>query len=298
MASQPATTDRPPVILTDGTCDLPPATFQEYPIHVVRQQITFGEETYRDMTLDQFFARVAQTTDHPATHPIAEEDFLQKYAELGADGTPILSIHLSTGLSQTVFFARRAALQRSGQSITVWDSKMTSGGLGLQVLTAARAIKAGYPADRIIPLLEETYQKGNMYFCLNDLNFLYRGGRIGRVSFHVAQTLHLKPIITVSKEGPTAGTYITGAERPYTMQAAVDALVRHVVKDVEPRSKLRVMILYSGSAFTELVSKLDEKLRERFDCIYLETLAIGPVLAVHTGPGALGIAYVAGDWPV
>jgi DegV family protein with EDD domain len=301
MDAQPAHVDRPPVILTDTACDLPPAAFHDYPIHVIPQKIFFGEETFRsgiDMTVDQFFERLAQSSTLPTTQPATEEEFAQKYTELGADGTPILSIHISTGLSEMTLIARRAARQCSSQVITIWDSKMASGGMGLQVLTAARAIKAGYTIDEIIPLLEQTYHAGNMYFCLNDLNYLYRGGRIGRVSYHVAQTLRLKPIITVSKAGQTTGTYVTGAERPYTMQAAVDALVRHVAIDITPHSKMRAMILYSGKAVTELVKQLDEKLRDRFDCVYLEILPIAPVLSVHTGPGALGIAYVVGDWPV
>jgi fatty acid-binding protein DegV len=137
-----------------------------------------------------------------------------------------------------------------------------------------------------------------MFFCLNDLTNLHRGGRIGKVSFYVAQTLRLKPIITVSKEGQSAGTYISGTERPHTMQAAVDALFRHVAREIEPRGKLRTIILQSGDTSGELAQQLAEKLCERFDCKYLETLLVAPVLAVHTGENALGITFAAGDWPV
>jgi DegV family protein with EDD domain len=301
MTVPPAHADRPPVIVTDATCDLPPAVFQEFNIHVLRQRILFGEETYRtgvDMTTAQLFERMARGDVHPTTAPPPEEDFIQTYTALRDEGRPILSIHISLGLSETVLNARRAAPRLTGQSITVWDSKMTSGALGLQVLTAARAAKAGYTVDKIVPLLQQTFDRSNMFFCLNDLTNLHRGGRIGKVSFYVAQTLRLKPIITVSKEGQTAGTYISGTERPHTMQAAVDALFRHVAREIEPRGKLRTIILQSGDITGELAQQLAGKLCERFDCKYLEILLVAPVLAVHTGENALGITFVAGDWPV
>ena len=288
--------------MTDASCDLPPAVFQEYNIHVVPQRITIGKETYRsgiDITTAQMFERLASSTsDVLTTSPISEADFVQKYTELGADGAPILSIHIGLGLSETVLAGRRAAAHLNNQKITVWDSKMTSGGLGLQVLTAARAVKAGYTIEQIKPLLQQTFDASNMFFCLNDLTNLFHGGRIGKVSYYVAQTLRLKPIITVSKEGETAGTYISGTERPHTLAAAVDALVRHVVKDTDPHGKVRVMILYSGDMARELAEQLREKLCERFGCTYMEVLPVAPVIAVHTGLNALGIAYAAGDWPV
>jgi DegV family protein with EDD domain len=302
MSAQPDSTNRPPIILTDATCDLPPAVFQEYGIQVMPLKIFFDKETYRsgeNMTAEQFYKRLARGDVHPTTVPPTNEEMVEKYRALSADGVPILSIHLSLGLSQTVQVARRAAHQlRDEMSITVVDSKMVSGSLGLQVLAAARAAQAGHTVEQIIPILHQTYEAGNIFFCLSDLTHLYRGGRIGRVSYYVAQTLRLKPIITVSKEGQTVGTYISGAERPHSMQAAVDALVRHVARQVEPRGKVRAQILYSGSSMIELAAQLDRKLRERFDCVFLETMPVAPVLAVYTGPTALGIAFAVGEWAV
>jgi DegV family protein with EDD domain len=260
MSAQSARTDHPPVILTDATCDLPPAVFQEYAIQVMPLTIFFGEETYRsgeNITPEQLHQRLARGDVQPSTVPPTDEEFMEKYRALSAGGAPVLSIHVSLGLSQTVQVARRAAHQlREEASITVVDSRMVSGSLGLQVLAAARAVRAGCPVEQIIPLLQQTYDAGNIFFCLNDLTSLYRGGRIGRVSYHVAQTLRLKPIITVSKEGQTIGTYISGTERPHSMQAAVDALVRHVGRQVAPHGKVRVQILYSGSSMAELAISL------------------------------------------
>jgi DegV family protein with EDD domain len=302
MCAQPARTNRPPIILTDATCDLPPAIVQEYAIQVIPLEIVFGEETYRsgeNITAEQFYERLERGDVHPTTTPPTHEEMVEKYRALGTSGAPVLSIHVSVGLSQTAQVARRAALQlRDEMSITVSDSKMVSGSLGLQVLTAARAARAGYTVEQIVPLLHQTYEAGNIFFCLSDLTHLYRGGRIGRVSYHVAQTLRLKPIITVSKEGQTVGTYISGAERPHSMQAAVNALVRHVAQQVEPHGKVRALVLYSGRSMIELAAQLNDILRERFDCVFLDTRPVAPVLAVYTGPTGLGIAFAGGEWAV
>jgi DegV family protein with EDD domain len=180
----------------------------------------------------------------------------------------------------------------------VWNSRTTSVELGLQVLTAARAAQAGCGVEQIVSLLEKTYEASRMMFCLDDLSYLHKGGRIGRVSFHVAQTLRLKPIITVSKSGETIGTYIPAAERLHSLKAAVDAFVRAVAKITPAQTPLRVLIAISSDTNADLADDLRTKLAERFECRFLETTPISPVLAVHIGPRALGVAFVPGDWDV
>ncbi len=247
------------------------------------------------MDLVQFADQLKVGDVHPSTSQPTVNDFRQMY-ELFA-GRPILSIHISEGLSGTVNAARQAAAQLPNQSITVHDSKTISAALGLQVLTAARAAQAGTTVEQILPLLEKTYAAGNLLFTLDDLSYLVKGGRIGSVQYAIAQTLHIKPIITVSKAGDTRGTYIT-AGRIRSLNKAVDAFVAHVRADVGEGSKLRAMIFHGMGNTPELAARIGDQLKQHFDCVFLTTAYSTPVLGVHVGPLALDLGYAAGDWDV
>jgi DegV family protein with EDD domain len=300
MTTDSAPEDRPPIIVTDSTCDLPPGRYDQYDIRLVPLKVMFGEESYRsgiDMDLPQFVERLERGDTHPTTSQPTVDDFATLYEGLIDTGRPILSIHVSEGLSGTVNAARLAAQRFPDAAISVWNSGTISAALGMQVLAAARAAAAGYSVEHILPLLEQTHAQTDLLFSLDDLSFLAKGGRIGAVQYHVAQALHIKPIITVSKSGDTAGTYIS-AGRVRSLEKAVAAFVRHIVDDVGAGGQLRAMTFHGVGRTPELAARLGEKLQENFDCVFLETAYSTPVLGVHVGPLALDIAYAAGDWPV
>ena len=294
----------PPVIVTDSTCDMPSELFDEYQIHLLPLRIMFGDESYRsgiDMQLAEFAERLERGDVHPTSSQPTVGDFVEKYRELAPLGRPILSIHISEGLSGTVNAARQAVQTVRADypdlAVTVWDSGTISAALGLQVLTAARAAAAGYSTEQIIPLLEETHAQANLLFTLEDLSYLVRGGRIGAVRYHVAQTLKIKPVITVSKSGDTAGTY-TSAGRVRSLDKAVTTFVRQVVNDVGPGNPVRVMGFYGIGRTPQLIEAIGNQLREQVDLVYWASAPSTPVLGVHVGPLALDIGYVPGDWPV
>lgn len=289
-----------PIIITDSTCDLPPDLFTHYGIRLIPLRIQFGQETYQsgvDMDLTRFVQRLEVGDVHPSSSQPTVPDFKQVYESLADQGCPILSIHISEGLSGTINAARQAAQQLPGQSITVWDSRTISAALGFQVLTAARAAAAGYSVERILPLLEHTHAASNLLFTLEDLSYLVKGGRIGQVEYQIAQVLKIKPVITVSKTGHTRGTYIS-AGRVRSLPKAVDAFVDHINKEIGAGSKLRAMVFYGMGNTPTLAERLTDQLQQRFDCVFLESAYSTPVLAVHVGPLAFAIGYAAGDWEV
>ncbi|MBI5957770.1 MAG: DegV family protein [Chloroflexi bacterium] len=289
-----------PIIITDSTCDLPPDLFTRYQIGLIPLRIQFGQETYQsgvDMNLEQFAKRLQVGDVHPSTSQPTVPDFKQVYEALADQGRPILSLHISEGLSGTVNAARQAAQQLPGQPITIWDSQTISAALGLQVLTAARAAQAGYSVEQILPLLTNARAASNLLFTLEDLSYLVKGGRIGRVQYHVAQTLNIKPLITVSKSGDSIGTYTT-AGRVRSLPKAVDAFVDHIAHEIGEGSKLRAMVFYGIGDTPTLAARLVDKLKQRFDCVFIESAFSTPVLGVHVGPLALDIGYAAGDWEV
>lgn len=287
-----------PILVTDAGCDLPPADFERYGVHVAPLKILFGEESYRsgvDITHEQFYARLAQGDVHPTTSQPTVPDFVELYRKLGAPGAPILSIHLSEGLSGTVNVARQAAQQLPELDITVHDTGTLTGAEGFQVLVAARAFEAGCSVSEVLPLLAETHAATNLLFTVEDLSYLYRGGRIGSVRYQVGQLLSIKPIVTVEKHGPKAGTYIS-AGRARSLAKAGDIFIERAAEAAGPGGKLRAVAVY-GSDST-LADAVIERLKREFDLVYGAAVPTAPVLGVHVGPGALGLIYAPGDWPV
>lgn len=289
---------RPPIIVTDAACDLPADALETYAIHVAPLTLLFGDKAFRsgiDITPDEFYRRLAASDVHPTTSQPTMTEFADLYRRLGAKDQPILSIHLSEGLSGTVNAARQAARTVPDIPVTVYDSGTLTAALGLQALTAARAARAGYSVEQILPLLEHTRETGGMFFTVDDLSYLHRGGRIGSVRYQIGQMLHIKPIITVAKTGPKAGAYVQ-VGRARSMAKAVDVFVSQIAEHVDAGGKLRAISLYGDSP--ELAEQLNRRLAETFDCVYLEMMPTAPVLGVHVGPKALGVGYAGGDWPV
>jgi DegV family protein with EDD domain len=287
-----------PIIITDAACDLPPAVIDQYDIHVAPLKILFGEETYRsgvDMSHEQFYRRLARGDVHPTTSQPTVPDFVALYRDLAQHGEPVLSLHLSEGLSGTVNVARQAAKLLPDLPITVHDCGTLSAAQGIQVLTAARAAHAGCDVDQIIPILKREYENGDMLFSVEDLSYLHRGGRIGSVRYQIGQALSIKPIVTVCKTGPKAGTYVS-AGRARSLSKAIDVFVEHITKQAGAGAKLRAVTLFGSDP--ALAIQLNKRLKEVFDCVYLDMVPTAPVLGVHVGPGALGIGYALGNWPV
>lgn len=289
-----------PIIVTDTTCDLPSATVTEYGIHVVPHRITFGDKTYLsgvEINQAQVFEHLLKgelaTTDAPTL-----EQFRAHYDMVIKEKRPVLSLHASRGLSETVTVAENASRSITDPPITVWDSRMVSAGLALLVLAAARASKAGWDAARILAMLNDEYKRTHFHFCADDLIYLFRGGRIGRVSYHVARTLGLRPIITISKEGETTGTYVSATDRPRSLKSAADTFVRMVGRETPARSKIRALVLYGDEKSQVLANGIVTQLKEEFDCVYIDTAPTTPVLGAHSGPHALGFGFMPGDWPV
>ncbi len=287
----------PPAIVTDAACDLPPAWFEQYDIHVAPLKILFGEESFRsgvDITHAEFYERLARKDVHPTTTQPTVNDFVEIYTPLLERRVPVLSIHISEGLSGTVNVARLAAQQMPPGAVTVWDSGTLSSALGLHVMMAARAARAGQSVEAILPLLKLTHEQVELLFTVGDLSYLHRGGRIGSVRYQIGQVLHIKPIITVSKEGDTAGTYVSKG-RARSMSKAIDQFVEIVAGVVGEGNKLRAISLYGDD--DTLATQLNAALAQRFDCVTLDKLPTAPVLGVHVGPEALGLGFAGGDWP-
>ena len=214
-------------------------------------------------------------------------DFTAVFEPLLADGGEVVSVHISGGLSGTPEAARQAkeALERDGgggERIVVVDSTTAAGGLGMMVLAAAKAAADGASAAEVAGPVAEARREFKMWFAIDTLEFLKRGGRIGAASAWIGSTLKVKPILTVDNE-------MTPVERVRTSSRAFERLVDYARQRHEAGADA-----WSAQhiAAPEACARLVERCSEVFGCEPTIVSELGPVLAAHTGPGLLGVGAV------
>ena len=170
-------------------------------------------------------------------------------------------------------------------NITIVDTKTLSGAAGWQVAAAARAVKAGWSMEQILPLLARIGDASDSLYTLKELRYLIHGGRISHMKGLIASLLNIKPLIGVEKVG---GTYEQlGQARSF--KGAVKGLVDLVAKQHTPGSALRVQVLHSANP--EGAAMLREQMDQRFDCTWLPLGTLSLVLGAHTGPSRVGVGY-------
>lgn len=278
-------------IVTDSTAYIPPDMVRGFEIHSVPLQVIWGEETFRDgidLQPDQFYARLSVAKVNPTTSQPSPAAFKEVYEKLAEQGFDILSMHISSKLSGTIDSATQAKASLPKINIEIHDSLSTSMCLGFQVLSVARAAEQGATLRECVALAEQARENSGVLFLLNTLEFLRRGGRIGGAQAFLGTALNLKPILEVR------GGRVEGIDRVRTWNKAVERLLDLFEERVARRTPLRIAGL-SGGAFEE-ASALVERARQRFGVSEVtETLVspVSPVIGVHTGPGVVGLAYLA-----
>lgn len=276
-------------IVTDSAADLTPDEIASLGLTVAPLYIRFpdGEVRSSDVTPDEFYDRLqAMAPDVPTTAQPSQGTFADLYADLAKQDHDILSIHISSGLSGTLHAARLGAGDTHGAEVTVVDSMTLSGGQRFQVLAAASAIRAGWTKDAILGLLDRIRASTEVVFTLETLDYLARGGRIGRVQALAGALLHIKPVIHVSKAD---GKYST-VGKARTMQRAQEQIVEHLAAMYGADQPLWVSVMHGKLA--QQAEALSRALQSRVQVARMEILRISPVLGVHTGPGLVGAVAV------
>lgn len=274
-----------PAIVTDSAADLLPDEIEALGITVVPLYIQFpeGEVKAEDISPDEFYDRLqAMRPEIPTTAMPAPGMFAEIYREIAQKGREIISIHISSGLSGTIEAARLGATQ-AGVDVTLVDTKTLSGGERFQVLAAALAAKAGWSKEAILERLEHIRAATEVIYTLETLEYLARGGRIGRARALLGSLLKIKPVIMVDKAD---GKYSTVGQAR-TLQRALRMIVDHLAQVYEPQTPLWLSVMHGQ--FATPAEKLAQLLRERLSVAKLEVLRISPVLGVHTGPGIVGV---------
>jgi DegV family protein with EDD domain len=278
-------------VVTDSTAYLPAAMIDEHGIHVVPLYIVFGgDRTVPETEITDypaFFQELRAAESLPTTSQPSVGDFVSVYEPLLAEGREVVSLHISGGLSGTPEAAGQAALAlerdgKGGERVRVVDSTTAAGGLGLLVLTAAHAAERGENAGAVEQQVHEAREELKMWFALDTLEFLKRGGRIGPARAWIGSTMKVKPILTLENE-------MTPVERVRTSSRMLERMVDYARQRHESGADAWAVQHINAP---DMCSQLVERCREVFGREPVIVSEIGPVLSAHTGPGLLGVGSI------
>ncbi|MCX6079270.1 MAG: DegV family protein [Chloroflexi bacterium] len=278
-------------IVTDSTAYIPKDIIDQYKITVVPLVLIWGEQTYEDgvsIQPDEFYQRLSTAKILPTTSQASIINMQSAFAGLIEQGFEVLGIFLSSKLSGTMQSAIQAReLLASGQEkVVIIDSNSTAMAMGFQVLAAARAAEAGASLNDCVQLVNKARECSGVYFVVDTLEFLHRGGRIGGAQRLLGTALNLKPILAL-QDGK-----VEAMERIRTKNKAIDRLIEIIAAETAGKSLVRLALLQAnvpveGRELLERATKIINPIESIFT-------SLSPVVGSHTGPGTLGLAYMTG----
>lgn len=284
-------------VVCDSTSYLPRELVASRGIELVSLYVSLDGDQRRELDVtdyEDFYERLRTARGATTSQP-SVGDFLAVYEPLLAAGREIVSIHISAGISGTFEAANQArerliAEGKGGERIRVFDSRSACGGTGLCALGAAAAAAAGGDGEAVLARARETREALKMWFAIDTLEYLRRGGRIGGASAWIGGALKIKPILTLEEE-------ITPVERVRTRARSLDRL-RDYARQRQADGADGWVVQHIQD--TETAATLIDDCREIFGCEPAFVSEIGPVIGAHIGPGLLGVGSVPRsliDWP-
>ena len=277
-----------PVAVVSDTCHyISPQLLADYAIHQVSLYVHWGDEVTRESEIgsyDDYYERLRTATDLPTTSQPSIGDFLSVYEPLLESGSDIVSIHLAGGMSGTVRSAEQAREQLGDQAdrVHVVDSRSACGGQGLVVLAAAAAARDGGDAAAVADRARRARAELKLWFAIDTLEYLRRGGRIAGAQAWVGSALRIKPILTVESE-------ITPVERVRTSKRAFERMV-DLLRSCKKDGADGYMVQHIQAP--DQAEELAARGRQIFGYDPVMISEIGPVIGTHTGPGLLGAGGV------
>lgn len=278
-------------LVTDSTTYMPPELVKKYNISVAPQVLIWGDQTYKDgvdIESSEFFTRLKTAKTMPTTSQVAVISFQEIFQDLVGKGYEVLALLISSKLSGTVQSAMQARdlMSSAREKVNVVDSQSVAMALGFQVLAVARALENGASLKDAIALAEKSHQYTGVFFAVDTLEFLHRGGRIGSAQRFIGTMLNMKPILAI-QDGR-----VEGIERIRTKSKAHDRVLELVVENVAGRTPVRLATLHAnaGEEAKALLSRAEQVLNP-VESIFTE---VSPTVGTHAGPGTVGLAFMAG----
>jgi DegV family protein with EDD domain len=271
-------------IVVDSTCDLPEDRMKELGIEMVPLQVRFGDETFRDkIDLDgeAFFDRLEKATQLPTTSQPSPGDFAEVYSRI-PENEPIVSIHIAHQLSGTIESARLAAEHLPDREIHIIDSGNTTWAAGLLALEAAEAVRAGSSVSAVVEHAQSLVPRLRLLAILDTMKYVIMGGRVSRIQGALGGLLRVKPILVL----------VDGVIHRMAPARTWGQAYQKVVEDIKAHGGAdRIAVIHARAP--EAMATMKRTLEEDLGARGVMEGTIGPVIGTHSGPGALGVAYIA-----
>ncbi len=274
-------------IIVDSSADYRPEELHKKNLEMVPLTVSFGEKSYRDgldLSREDFFTLLTTEKEFPKTSQPSPDAFLPLFEEAGAAHDAVIYVSLASVLSGT-YQSAAIARQLSGyDQIYLVDSQTATAGTQILVDRAVQMRSLSYPAPDIVRELETLRDRIRVYFIVDTLEYLYRGGRLSKSSALAGKLVHMKPVLTLSKGGE-----VTVCDLSLGLSRGMEAIARHV-REEAPDPDFPVYPLYSSGL--KNCARLEKRLRA-LQIPIAKRRQIGGVIGAHVGPGVAGIIYVA-----
>ncbi|WP_010269753.1 DegV family protein [Paenibacillus senegalensis] len=280
-------------IVTDSTADIPAEIREKLGISMVPLKVHFDKETYIDsvtIQADEFYKKLAAFSGLPTTSQPSPVDFVDIYKDILKDDpdTHIISIHLSAAMSGTYQSAvlAKSLLEEQGEQVTVVDSKSASYGFGWLVVLAAEAVNEGKSKEEILDIIYKNREEMALYFLVDTLEYLQKGGRIGKAAAFLGTLLNIKPILSIDDEGE-----VTSVEKARGQKKAMNRLIE-LTRAKHGDKEVNVIIAHAASLGT--AEELKELVQAQLKVKSVSFTTVGPVIGTHAGPGTIAIFALPG----
>jgi len=273
-------------IVTDTTSGLPLETARELDVSVVPQIVVFGEESYRDdaeLDTAAFLQKLRAAKELPKTAAPPPSLYDPVFAEAARNGETVICIHPSAKVSGTVRSATVAAQNHPDADIRIVDTQTIAGTLATIVLVAAQWAREGLSAEGILGGIEDMIARQRIYFLVDTLEYLQKGGRIGGARALLGKALRIKPILTM-REGQ-----VEAFEQTRTKRRALARLAGLAREQAKREGDAQLCVMHADAL--EDAEKLVAELKSSFNVDEIPCYQLPPAIVVHTGPGALGVGF-------
>ncbi len=278
-------------VVTDSTTYLPADLIKKHNISIAPQVLIWGDQTYKDgvdIQSQEFFTRLKTAKVMPTTAQVAVISFQEIFQDLVNKDYEVLALLVSSKLSGTVQSAAQAKdlMGTAGDKVHVVDSQSVAMALGFQALAVARALEGGASLKNAVDLAEKSHEYTGVFFAVDTLEFLHRGGRIGSAQRFLGTMLNMKPILAI-QDGR-----VEGIERIRTKSKAHDRILELVIEKTKGKSPIRLATLHANAAedAKALLARAELELKP-IESVFTE---VSPTVGTHAGPGTVGLAFMAG----
>jgi DegV family protein with EDD domain len=278
-------------VVTDSTTYLPADLVQKYNISIAPQVLIWGQETYKDgvdIQSGEFFKRLKTAKIMPTTSQVSIISFQEIFQELVGKGYDVLALLVSAKLSGTNQSANQARdlMGPAKDKIHIVDSQSVAMALGFQAMAVTRAIESGANLKEAIALAENSHNNTGVFFAVDTLEFLHRGGRIGGAQRFLGTMLNMKPILAIQNGR------VEGIERIRTKSKAHDRVLELVMEKIGGRTPIRIATIHANAE--EDAKVMLARAVKEFNPVESILTEVSPTVGTHAGPGTVGLAFMAG----